>query len=44
MRLRQEWSDLRLRATTFYQKIEPICVLILTALIAVVMPAARGSH
>lgn len=39
MRLKKEWADFRLsfEPLTFYQKFEQICILILTALIAVVI-------
>lgn len=39
MRLKKEWSDLRLafEPLTLYQKFEHVCIMILTALIAVVI-------
>lgn len=39
MRLKKEWADFRLsfEPLTFYQKFEHVCILILTALIAIVI-------
>ena len=39
MRLKKEWADFRLsfEPLTFYQKFEHVCILVLTALIAVVI-------